>query len=137
MPGTLRFARRRAPAAVLLVASAMLLGTAVPGSAGSAKSTTYAANWSFSGDVQASLTARPSSVSLADYSPEYYDRATATPGKSERVTISGVLCPAASYFQSGVSLFAEPSNWANMPVDGIARPGRVKIGCIVNGATHH
>ena len=119
---------------------ALVLATAAPVAAagGSAKSTSYAATWSFSGTgVSAAMTNRGSGVELTDYSPVYGDRVTANPGVNERVTLvlptGPVTCPSTNYFGGGLSLYGADPDWSHRAVT----TGTVRIGCTINGEVDH
>ena len=132
---------RRTTTALALTASVglLLVGTAAPGSAGGARSTSHAGTWTFgSGSVSGTLSR---DVSLTDYaSAEYYDRVTATPGRGDKaVSIGDEPCKPGSYYTSGLSLFAEPTDWVQkvQPVETVTA-GRVRIACTdSDGVLHH
>lgn len=126
----------RAVLAGAVCVAATVAGTAAPSAAGTAKSTSYPATWTFGGGtVTGDLQRYPQ---LTDYAPEYNDRVAATPATGEAVTVGGKACRDGSYYEAGLSLFADPKNWANL-VTGTPNGGaRVRIACTgVDGVIHH
>ena len=124
---------RRNALLVAASAAALVLGTPAAGSAAGAKSTTYAASWSFGGSVAGAV----SGLQLTDYATSaYYDRVTGSPSGGDQVTIAGSPCQHGNAYQSGLSLYGADEAWANMAV-GTAQGARVEIACLTaNGEQH-
>lgn len=140
-----RRGRRLVSAAVAGVAvGAGVLLPASPGAAGGAQSQTYLGTWSFDGHVVGSL-GRASSTRLVDYAgTKYYDRVLAEPESPETVTLTVPLdsgpvpirCRYGTAYQSGINLYGEHTDWANIPVHGTIG-GRMQVACYYPDGSHH
>lgn len=135
---------RLASAVIAAAVAATVLTTALPSSAGgkSAKSTDYAAAWTFSeaspGEGVVANLAR--NMRLTDYqSSEYFDRSGGTPARNEdAVVVQGQSCKISSYYESGLTVYGQESTWANAtPGPQSVTGARMRLACTRGGEIHH
>lgn len=120
----------RSALCLAVAVGALVLGSAAPGSAASARSTSYAASWSSTGNVSGNA----GGLTLVDYAgTTYYDRVIGSP--STPLSVDGVACARGNAFQTGLSVYGADEAWAQMPV-GSTMGARVEIACLVNGVLH-
>lgn len=134
--------RRTVVLLVTATVGALAVGAAAPSTAGGPPRKVYKASASVSGSATA---AKLGALELSDYSDGNNDRIAGTPAKGEVVTVdyrteagqvSGT-CKTSTYFESGISLFGEDPNWANMGVNSTPQPARLRLNCTLDGVIHH